>query len=94
MRKRLAFRDPVSAGTIYLNAGKVSVFALKADYPGDATNDDSCTLVHLRGRRDGGASFALPIFDERATLGLPYSLNRMHTILTNREESLALNARV
>ncbi len=57
-------------------------------------NDDSCTLVHLRGRRDGGASFALPIFDERATLGMPYSLNRVHTILTNREESLALNARV
>ena len=24
------------------------------------------------------------VFDERATLGMPYSLNRVHTILTNR----------
>ncbi|MBR4938560.1 MAG: hypothetical protein IKZ22_06765, partial [Kiritimatiellae bacterium] len=26
------------------------------------------------------------VFDERATLGMPYSLNRVHTILTNRAE--------
>ena len=39
---RLAFREAVPVGAIYLNAGKVSVSALKetAEYPGDIANDD------------------------------------------------------